>query len=357
MKFVVLGSNSFSGSHFVSRLITAKHEILGISRSLENDKVFTPYSRKESVTGFTFVKADLNKDLLFIVKKIKEFSPEVIVNFAAQSMVAQSWDFPQHWYQTNVVSLSELIDQLRILPSLRKYVHVTTPEVYGSTAEWISENSQFSPSTPYAVSRAAGDMHLLAMFRAKNFPVVFTRTANVYGPGQALYRIVPKTIMSSLLNKNLYLDGGGTARRSFIHIDDASEATYSVAISGEFGETYHISTDELISIKELVQKIFVKTNGNYDQTVIEKEDRIGKDLGTIIEEETENLVSLIFNLPNKVSNYLETCPQLLKPDTFYISFFHSCSTAIANDENKILLLVNKMITSAEHSNIKRIFNH
>ena len=279
MKFVVLGSNSFSGSHFISKLIDVKHEILGISRSAENAKVFTPYSWKKGAARFSFVQADLNKDCLFIVRKIKEFAPEIIVNFAAQSMVAQSWDFPQHWYQTNVVSLSELIDQLRILPSLRKYIHVTTPEVYGSTSEWISENSQFSPSTPYAVSRAAGDMHLLAMYRAKSFPVVFTRTANVYGPGQALYRIVPKTILSSLLHKNLHLDGGGTARRSFIHIDDASEATYKVALSGELGETYHISTNELISIKELVQKIFKKTNGNYDKNVIETEDRIGKDLG------------------------------------------------------------------------------
>ena len=279
MKFVVLGSNSFSGSHFISRLMDANHDILGISRSIENDKVFTPYSWKESVNGFTFVKADLNKDLLFIIEKIKQFAPEFIVNFAAQSMVAQSWDLPQHWYQTNVVSLSELIDQLRILPSLRKYIHVTTPEVYGSTSEWISENSKFSPSTPYAVSRAAGDMHLLTMYRAKRFPVVFTRTANVYGPGQALYRIVPKTILSSVLHKNLHLDGGGMARRSFIHIEDASEATYRVAISGELGETYHISTNELISIKDLVQKIFKKTNGNYGKNVIETEDRIGKDLG------------------------------------------------------------------------------
>jgi dTDP-glucose 4,6-dehydratase len=117
------------------------------------------------------------------------------------------------------------------------------------------------------------------MYRAKRFPVVFTRTANVYGPGQALYRIVPKTILSSVLHKKLHLDGGGRARRSFIHIEDASEATYRVAISGELGETYHISTNELISIKDLVQKIFKKTNGNYGKNVIETEDRIGKDLG------------------------------------------------------------------------------
>lgn len=283
MKFVVIGSNSFSGSHFISKLIDEKHQILGISRSTEYEKVFTPYSWKVDRSDFTFIKADLNKDNLLISKKIKEFDPEIIINFAAQSMVAQSWDFPQDWYQTNVVSLSLLIDEIRKLPSLRKYVHVTTPEVYGSTTDWISENSQFSPSTPYAVSRAAGDMHLLTMYRAKNFPVVFTRTANVYGPGQALYRIVPKTILSALLNRNLRLEGGGTSRRSFIHIDDASEATYRVARLGALGQTYHISTNELISIKELVQKIFEKTNGDYAKNVVEIEDRVGKDLGYFLD--------------------------------------------------------------------------
>ena len=283
MKFVVIGSNSFSGSHFVSKLIDEKHQILGISRSREYEKVFTPYSWKVDRSDFTFIKADLNKDNLLISKKIKEFDPEIIINFAAQSMVAQSWDFPQDWYQTNVVSLSLLIDEIRKLPSLRKYVHVTTPEVYGSTTDWISENSQFSPSTPYAVSRAAGDMHLLTMYRAKNFPVVFTRTANVYGPGQALYRIVPRTILSALLNRNLRLEGGGTSRRSFIHIDDASEATYRVARLGAVGQTYHISTNELISIKQLVQKIFEKTNGDYAKNVVEIEDRVGKDLGYFLD--------------------------------------------------------------------------
>jgi dTDP-glucose 4,6-dehydratase len=283
VKFVVIGSNSFSGSHFVSKLIDEKHQILGISRSAEYDKVFTPYSWKGKTSDFIFIKADLNKDYILISKKIKEFDPEVIINFAAQSMVAQSWDSPQDWYQTNVVSLSLLIEEIRKLPSLRKYVHVTTPEVYGSTTDWISENSQFSPSTPYAVSRAAGDMHLLTMYRAKNFPVVFTRTANVYGPGQALYRIVPKTILSALLNRNLRLEGGGTSRRSFIHIDDASEATYRVARLGALGQTYHISTNELISIKQLVQKIFEKTNGDYAKNVVEIEDRVGKDLGYFLD--------------------------------------------------------------------------
>ena len=77
-------------------------------------------------------------------------------------------------------------------PFLQKYVHGTTPEVYGSTdGGWIKEHNHFAPSTPYAVSRAACDLHLHSFHQAYGFPVVFTRAANVYGPGQQLYRIIP----------------------------------------------------------------------------------------------------------------------------------------------------------------------
>ena len=109
-------------------------------------------------------------------------------------MVAQSWENPVHWYKTNIISQVALHDKLRKRNFL-KYVHVTTREVYGSTDKgWIKECFDFSPST-HAVSRASCDLHLMSTFKAYNFPVVFTRAANVYGPGQQLYRIIPRTML------------------------------------------------------------------------------------------------------------------------------------------------------------------
>ena len=96
---------------------------------------------------------------------------------------------------------------------------------YGSCSGLVDENHPFSPSTPYATSRAACDMHLLNFFKNYNFPVVFTRAANVYGPGQQLYRIIPRTILFIKLGKKLQLHGGGKSLRSFIHIRDVAEAT------------------------------------------------------------------------------------------------------------------------------------
>src|SRR3989338_4008923 len=100
----------------------------------------------------------------------------------------------------------------------------------------------YNPSTPYAVSRAAGDMWLKALYKSYQFPVVFTRAANVYGCGQQLYRIIPRAILYARLEKKLHLHGGGYSMRSFIHIYDVADATYRIALSGELGHTYHIST-------------------------------------------------------------------------------------------------------------------
>ena len=119
---------------------------------------------------FKFYQLDINKDLKKLIELINFSKPEYIVNFASQGMVAESWLNPTHWYQTNIVSQVALHDELRKRKFIKKYVHVTTPEVYGSTdSGWIKENFNFSPSTPYAVSRAACDLHLMSFFKVSVF--------------------------------------------------------------------------------------------------------------------------------------------------------------------------------------------
>ena len=154
---------------------------------------------------------------------------------------------------TNVVSAVRLHELLRNFDGLERYVHVTTPEVYGSTEGWVTEDTPFNPSTPYAVSRAAGDMSLRTYFANYRFPVVFTRAANVYGPGQQLYRIVPRTIVAAMGGQKLRLDGGGMSKRVFIHMTDVADATLKIARKGVPGETYHISGYEVVSIRTLVE--------------------------------------------------------------------------------------------------------
>ena len=281
--FLVIGSNSFSGAQFIKYLLEYGNIVIGVSRSNEINDVYLPYKEEVSNKNFKFYPIDINQQLAQLVEILNDFKPEYIVNFAAQGMVAQSWETPQDWYQTNVVGQVKLHDQLRKLKFINKYVHVTTPEAYGSTNGWIKESFNFAPSTPYAVSRAACDLHLMSFFKAYNFPVVFTRAANVYGPGQQLYRIIPRTMLYARLGKKMKLHGGGLSTRSFIHMDDVSAATFKIALNGIAGESYHISTNDTITIRGLVEKICELTNTNFTELVEVSEDRLGKDQAYLLD--------------------------------------------------------------------------
>lgn len=290
--FIVIGSNSFSGSHFVTEALRAGHQVWGVSRSPEPDPVFLPYRWPTPTTGqplatadnFHFQAIDLNSQLPELLQLIDQVQPAVVVNFAAQGMVAESWLNPTHWYQTNVVSQVALHDALRQRPFLQKYVHVTTPEVYGSTDEgWIREHNHFAPSTPYAVSRAACDLHLHSFHKAYGFPVVFTRAANVYGPGQQLYRIIPRAMLSARTGKPMQLHGGGHSERCFIHIRDAMQATLRLALEADPGSTWHLSTREPISIRALVERICERCGVAFSAVVEESGERLGKDQSYLLD--------------------------------------------------------------------------
>jgi dTDP-glucose 4,6-dehydratase len=206
-----------------------------------------------------------------------------VVNFAAQGMVAESWLKPEDWYQTNTVSTIMLQDRLRKLPGLEKYVHISTPEVYGSTDGLLKETRSYNPSTPYATSRAACDMSLHNFLENYGFPVVWTRAANVYGPGQQLYRVIPRMVMAILTGKKLQLHGGGHSIRSFIHIDDVASATWEIAQKAAPGNIYHISTDRFVSIRDLVKLVCERMGEQFDKHVEEAPERDGKDAAYLLD--------------------------------------------------------------------------
>jgi dTDP-glucose 4,6-dehydratase len=285
-KIFVIGSNSFTGASFVDYALAHGHEIIGSSRSTEPSHAFLPYKWNHSHPAsakFQFQKLDLNHDLEQMLEIIQEFQPPYIVNFAAQSMVAESWLRPEHWYTTNVVANVLLHERLRKLPFLNKYVHVSTPEVYGSCSGNVTESAPFNPSTPYAASRAACDLHLMTFFKNYQFPVVFTRAANVYGPGQQLYRIIPRTVFFIKTGRKLQLHGGGRSVRSFIHARDVADATLRIARSASAGQAYHLSTDLYLPIRDLVERICQKMRVKFEDTVEVVGDRPGKDAAYLLD--------------------------------------------------------------------------
>ncbi len=173
----------------------------------------------------------------------------------------------------------------RIAQNVRpeKYVHVSTPEVYGSCSGDVREDAPFHPSTPYAASRAACDLHLQTFIRQYHFPAVLTRAANVFGPGQQLYRIVPRTLLCLALGQKLQLHGGGHSVRSFIQIDDVSDGTLRAALSGEPGDVFHLSTKRTISIRDLVALICEQNGVKFADLAEIVADRPGKDSAYLLD--------------------------------------------------------------------------
>jgi dTDP-glucose 4,6-dehydratase len=275
-KIAIIGSNSFSGASFAMHMANERYDVMCLSRSDEPVDALLPYKWRNA-QDCRFFKLDLNRDLERIESLLDSEKPTHIYNFAAQSMVGQSWDFPEHWFMTNAVSTIKFHNILRQKDYLERYIHISTPEVYGSCEGYVSEEQRLNPSTPYAVSRAAADMSLKTFHDVYQFPVISTRAANVFGPGQQLYRIIPRTILYILLGRKLQLHGGGYSERSFIHIDDVSCATRLIGEQGDLGGVYHIATNKQVSIRQLVQLICEKLSVDFDNVVEETGDRKGKD--------------------------------------------------------------------------------
>lgn len=276
LRFLVLGSNSFSGATFVAHVLQQGGEVVGISRSPEPSPVFLPY-KWTAHERFSFYAYDLNHDLDAILAVVKSFRPEYVINFAAQSMVPQSWQNPDHWFTTNVLSMVRLHERLRTCDFLKSYVNISTPEVYGNTRGVVTEDAPYNPSTPYAVSKAACDMSLMTYVKAYGFPAVFTRAANVCGPGQQLYRIIPRTVFCILSGEKLRLEGGGRSTRAFIDMRDVSEGTLRTALFARPGSIYHLSTDRRVSIIDLVALICENMKASFDSCVQVAEGRLGLD--------------------------------------------------------------------------------
>ena len=261
-------------------------KIYGISRTQNVNDIFLPYKHQKNFKkNFIFFKKNLSKDLKFIVNLVKKKKIEYIVNFISQGMVDQSWDSPLDWYYTNVMNTITLAEELNKLKFIKKFLHISTPEVYGNIKKKTPENINFRPSTPYAVSRTTTDLHLMNMAKQYNFPVVFSRAANIYGPSQQLYRIIPKILSSLIFNEKMFIDGNGNTTRSYVYIDDVCEGYYKILFKGKIGNCYHLSSKKLYSINRLLSKIKKITKIKKNRIIKRSKDRRGKDLYYNLESE------------------------------------------------------------------------
>jgi dTDP-glucose 4,6-dehydratase len=280
----VLGANSFSGQDLVDLLLDdPANRVIGVSRSPERSALFLRYKARPDQSRYRYHPLDLNGDMPALLHLLDEERPEWVVNFAAQSEVAPSWEHPEHWFQTNCVALARLVNHLRRRDYLKRYLHISSPEVYGTCVGRVTEEAPLNPSTPYAASKAAADLLLRTYHRQFGFPLLAVRATNVYGARQQLFKIIPRSVIYAKMGRPIELHGGGAAVKSYIHIRDVSCGERAVLERGEVGGLYHLSPDRGVAVRDVVAAVCNRLGKRWQEATRVVGERPGQDAAYVID--------------------------------------------------------------------------
>jgi dTDP-glucose 4,6-dehydratase len=256
MKLLITGGAGFIGSAFI-RWALAEHpeaEIINLDKltyagNLEN------LTSVEADPRYRFVRADIC-DADAVTAVFTEAKPDVVVHFAAESHVDRSILSPTAAIDTNVRGTFVLLEAARG-HGVRRFVHVSTDEVYGSLDEPIHADESFPllPSSPYSASKAGSDLLALSYVKTYGLDVVITRAANNYGPYQFPEKLIPLMISNALDGETLPVYGDGQQVRDWLHVEDHCRAIWAVLTAGTRGSIYNISADQPMANLDLVRRI------------------------------------------------------------------------------------------------------
>jgi len=255
-----------------------KYRVFGTYRRKKNNS-YLPYKFNKNFKFFREYKIDLYKNSDQLLKLAVRLKPDFIVDFASICMVNESWKNSEIYFKTNVLSKIKMIEYLSKSNFLKKYVYISTPEIFGSSKEFINEkNDIFNPSTPYATSKLSAEILLKNYFKNYKFPLIISRFSNFYGPGQPQYRLIPK-IISCIDNKKKFpIQGSGKSKRNFIFTYDFCNGIYKVLKKGKVGEVYHFSGNSFDSVLNIVKIVCDLKSSRVKKLIKKTKPRIGQDL-------------------------------------------------------------------------------
>ena len=274
MRIVVTGGAGFIGSNFIHHILKKypKYKIINIDNltyagNLHNLKDI------ERNKNYKFVKADIC-DRKQIDKVIK--GCDWIVHFAAESHVDRSIESADIFTLTNVLGTQVLLDAA-VRHKIKKFIHISTDEVYGSRKKgFFKEIDILNPSSPYAASKAASDLMVMAYRTTYGLPIIITRSSNNFGPRQYPEKVIPLFITRLMKNKKVPLYAKGENVRDWIFVEDNCCAVDLVAHKGKVGEIYNICAKNHLSNIQLTKKILKRMNK--PTTMIKNvKDRLGHD--------------------------------------------------------------------------------
>ncbi len=276
-KYLLLGGAGVFAVNTAKFLLelSETEKVISVGRNIERGSFYTLDVGKDD-TRYEYHQMHIVFELDRLFELIDKVKPDFIINFAALAY-ATSWEKSFRYYETNLVSVAKICEFLQEKKFLKKFVQIGTSELYGSVDKPVNESHPISPTSPYAVSKLATDLHLETMFKVKKFNMNILRPSNAYGPGQQVWRVIPKAALYGLTNKRFPLEGGGQVRKSYFHTRDLANAIYLVAKNGKPGETYNVGPKTTSSISDLVEIVANHLNINFEDFCELKPGRVGED--------------------------------------------------------------------------------
>ena len=304
MTIIVTGGAGFIGSNFVFHMLKKyqDYKIICLDKLTYAGNLTTLAPVMDN-HNFRFVKADIC-DRKAVYQLFEQESPDIVVNFAAESHVDRSIDNPGIFLETNIMGTSILMDACRKY-GIKRYHQVSTDEVYGDLPLdrpdlLFTETTPLHTSSPYSSSKASADLLVMAYNRTYGLPVTISRCSNNYGPYHFPEKLIPLMIINALYDKPLPVYGEGLNVRDWLYVEDHCKAIDLIIHKGCVGEVYNIGGHNEMKNIDIV-KLICKELGKPESLITYVTDRKGHDMRYAID-------------PTKIHNELGWLPETMFKD-------------------------------------------
>jgi dTDP-glucose 4,6-dehydratase len=275
VEVLVTGGAGFIGSNFVRHALAAHadwHIVtldkLTYAGRLDNLRGVLDHPRHD------FVKGDV-ADATAAAPLVR--AAEIVVHFAAETHVDRSIMSAGEFLTTDVIGTFVLLDAARDAPRLRRFIQISTDEVYGSVPEGSSlETDELRPRNPYSASKAGADRLAYSYWATYEVPVIITRASNNYGPHQFPEKVIPLFVTNAIDDIPVPLYGDGLNERDWLHVADHCLAIDLLIDRGVSGEVYNVGGGNHVSNIDLTRRI-LQLLGKNDALIRQVPDRPGHD--------------------------------------------------------------------------------
>ncbi len=282
MRYLVTGGAGFIGSNFIRFLF----EKYGSDASVVNLDKLTYAGIRENLAeyegkpNYRFLQGDIAKpeDVAEAYQGIDGGGIDVVVNFAAETHVDRSLMEAGSFIETDVHGVLVLLEEAKKhAPNLKRFVQISTDEVYGSIAEGsFTESDPLNPRNPYSASKAGGDRMAYAYAQTYGMPVIITRASNNYGPFQYPEKLIPLFVTNAIDDQPLPLYGDGGNIRDWLFVEDHCAAVDFLIEHGTNSETYNIGGGNERENRQITHRI-LQLLGKPESLIKRVADRVGHD--------------------------------------------------------------------------------